>query len=90
LTFGRAGVTAMAKTEKLARGYRIVAVCFFVAGVLSCPAALVGGNVGVNVPIGMMNICIGIMFLAMSRREPPRQDTMQDANQTGPGDVGGA
>jgi len=62
----------MARTPRQARGYRIAAICFSLAGLLWCIAALIGGNVGLNVPIGMMNICIGMMFLTMSRREPPR------------------
>jgi hypothetical protein len=79
-----AGLKMMAKTPRQARGYQIAAICFSLAGLLWCIAALIGGNVGLNVPIGMMNICIGKMFLAMSRRQPPRQDEQQTTGQTGP------
>ena len=72
----------MARTPRQARGYRIAAICFSLAGLLWCIAALIGGNVGLNVPIGMMNICIGMMFLAMSRREPPRPGEQPTTGQT--------
>jgi hypothetical protein len=74
----------MAKTARQARGFQIAAICFTAGGLLWCVAALIGGKVGVFVPIGMMNICIGMMFLALSRRQPPRQDEQQAAGQTGP------
>jgi hypothetical protein len=74
----------MARTPGQRRGYQIAAICFSLAGLVWCIAALIGGKVGVFVPIGMMNICIGMMFLAISRREPPRQDEQQSTGQTGP------
>lgn len=75
----------MAKTPRQARAFQIAAICFSFAGLLWCIAALIGGNVGLNVPIGMMNICIGMMFLAMSRRQPPQPDEKQTTGQTGSG-----
>jgi hypothetical protein len=78
----------MAKTAGQARGYQIAAICFTVAGLLWCVAALIGGNAGLNIPIGMMNVCIGMMFLAMSRRQPPGQDGTRTTNESGPEEMG--
>ena len=78
------GGKTMAVTPKQARGFQIAAICFFLAGLIWCIVALIGGKVGLNVPMGMMNICIGAMFLALSRRQPPRQEEQQTAGQTGP------
>jgi hypothetical protein len=74
----------MATTPRKARGFQIAAICFSLAGLLWCVAALIGGNVGLNVSIAMMNVCIGMMFLALSRRQPPRQNEQQAAGQPDP------
>jgi hypothetical protein len=74
----------MASSPRRVRGFRIAAICFFLAGLLWCIAALIAGKVGINVPLGMMNICIGAMFLALSRQKPPEEDKQQTTGQTGP------
>jgi hypothetical protein len=73
----------MARTPRQAKGYQFAAIGFSLAGLIWCVTALIGDDVGLYVPIGMMNICI-VMFLAMSRREPPRQDEQQTTGQTSP------
>jgi hypothetical protein len=62
---------------KRAVAAQIAAFCFVLAGMLWCLAALIGGNTGVNVPIGMMNLTVGMLFLAMSRTHKQREDTQQ-------------
>jgi hypothetical protein len=74
----------MASSPRRVRGFRIAAICFFLAGLVWCIAALIGGKVGVNVALGMMNICIGTMFLALTRRKPPGEHKQQTTGQTGP------
>jgi hypothetical protein len=80
----------MAKTARQVRGYQIGAICFTVAGLLWCVAALIGGNAGLNIPIGMMNVCIGMMFLAMSHRQARGQNGTRTTNQSGPQEGGEA
>jgi hypothetical protein len=74
----------MASSPRRVRGFRIAAICFFLVGLLWCIVALIGGNRGSSVAIGMSNICIGSMFLALSRRKPPGEDKQQTTDQTGP------
>jgi len=44
------------------RNNRIAAILFSLGGLLWVLAGLIGGNLGLNIPIGMMNVCIGLMF----------------------------
>jgi hypothetical protein len=77
----------MASSVRQVRGFRIAAICFFLAGGLWCFAALIGGKGGAFVALGMMNVCIGAMFLALSRRKPTGEDKQQTTGQIGPDGV---
>ena len=63
----------MDKPIRSVRGHQIAALLWSIAGLLLCLGALVGGNVGLLVPIGMLNICAGMMNLRMSLRSQPSQ-----------------
>jgi hypothetical protein len=68
----------METTGKTKRANGIAAICFVIAGLLWFIGAMVGGDVGLYIAVGMMHICVGMMFLAKARGakqgidEPPR------------------
>ena len=55
------------------RNYRIAGTLFSLAGLLWVLKGFVSGNNGLNIPIGMMNVCIGMIILSMARREEKTQ-----------------
>lgn len=59
--------------NRKARNNRIAATLFSLAGLLWVLGGLIGGNIGLYIPIGMMNMCIGMMFLSMSKRAEKTQ-----------------
>lgn len=54
--------------NRKARNYRIAATLFSLSGLLWVLRGLIGHNIGLHIPIGMMNVCIGMMFLSISER----------------------
>ena len=52
------------------RSYQFAAIAFGVAGILWCVGALIGKNENADmyVTIGMMFICISMMFTSLRRR----------------------
>ena len=51
------------------RPNQFAAIAFTVAGLIWAVAGLFTQSVGTHVSIGMMNVGIGLMFLALSRRK---------------------
>jgi len=68
-------------TPKTQKGYRWAALLFTIAGLLWTIAALLSDKPGTQVPIGMMNICIGMMFLNLSRQQT--KEAPQDSPPAG-------
>ena len=64
-------------TPKVQKTYRWAALLFTIAGLLWTIAAFLTDKPGAHVPIGMMNIVIGMMFLNLSRQKTvdPKQDS---------------
>jgi hypothetical protein len=57
----------MKVTQK--RANQFAAVGFSVAGLIWAVFGLFTESVGTHLSIGMMNICVGLMFLAFSQRK---------------------
>jgi hypothetical protein len=54
-----------------APAYNLAAVGFGLGGVLWCVAALLSGNAGVYVAIGMMHVALGMLFITLAQRAAP-------------------
>ena len=72
----------MATTTSTNSKYRFAANCWAIAALLWCIGGLLGGNVGLFIPIGMMNVCIAMMYHAKGRpngdqraNEPPKEES---------------
>ena len=58
----------MGTARKKSRVYGIAALVWTLAGLLWVIGGIIGGNIGLYIPIGMMNICLGMMCLTLSFR----------------------
>ena len=54
--------------NRKARVNRTSGKLFCLAGLLFVLSGLIDGNIGRYIPIGMMNVCVGLMFLSMANR----------------------
>jgi hypothetical protein len=49
-------------------GYKIAAFLWCISALISFLSAVIDNNANMFVPIGVMNFCIGMMFLSLSQR----------------------
>lgn len=54
--------------NRKARVNRTSGKLFYLAGLLFVLSGLIDGNIGRYIPIGMMIMCVGLMFLSMAKR----------------------
>ncbi|MHC5039943.1 MAG: hypothetical protein ACYTHM_21775 [Planctomycetota bacterium] len=60
------------KPKTVALLFSIAALLFVLAGLVWVIAGVVGKKHGLYIPLGMLNVCVGMAFLALSRREKRR------------------